>query len=83
MKTMETLSNEQWKIELDEIAHKYETLAAVSTNVVDKHSNKSKTKPEQLAGYFDHTILKLDATVEEVDRLCQEAKDYGFAVCEY
>lgn len=32
--------------------------------------------------YFDHTILKPDATKEEVCRVCQEAKTYGFAsVC--
>jgi len=35
-----------------------------------------------LASYFDHTILKPDATVEEVDTLCAEAITHGFAsVC--
>ncbi len=32
--------------------------------------------------YFDHTILKADATAEDVKRICQEAKEYDFAsVC--
>lgn len=32
--------------------------------------------------YFDHTILKPDATEEEVRQICEEAKTYGFAsVC--
>jgi deoxyribose-phosphate aldolase len=32
--------------------------------------------------YFDHTILKPDATVDEVKRICKEAATYGFAsVC--
>lgn len=32
--------------------------------------------------YFDHTILKPDATKEEVIKVCDEAKEYGFAsVC--
>lgn len=32
--------------------------------------------------YFDHTILKPDATKEDVIKLCKEAKEYGFAsVC--
>ncbi len=36
----------------------------------------------ELATYFDHTILKADATVEEVDQLCQEAITHKFAsVC--
>lgn len=35
-----------------------------------------------LAKYFDHTILKPEATEDAVKRLCTEAKQYGFAsVC--
>lgn len=35
-----------------------------------------------LAKYIDHTILKPDATEEDVRILCEEAKTYGFAsVC--
>ncbi len=35
-----------------------------------------------LAGYIDHTLLKPEATPEEVERLCDEARHYGFAaVC--
>ena len=31
---------------------------------------------------FDHTILKADATTEQVKKICDEAKEYGFAsVC--
>ncbi|WP_026888891.1 deoxyribose-phosphate aldolase [Clostridium beijerinckii] len=34
------------------------------------------------AKYIDHTILKPEATVEDVKRLCREAKEYNFAsVC--
>ncbi|MCT1459770.1 deoxyribose-phosphate aldolase [Aestuariimicrobium sp. p3-SID1156] len=35
--------------------------------------------PTTLAGMIDHTLLKPDATLEQFDRLCQEAKSYGFA----
>ncbi len=39
-------------------------------------------KPEELAGYIDHTILKADASSEDVKRLCREAAEYNFAsVC--
>lgn len=35
-----------------------------------------------IAKYIDHTLLKADATAEEVIRLCSEAKEYGFfSVC--
>ncbi|OCA97141.1 deoxyribose-phosphate aldolase [Clostridium beijerinckii] len=35
-----------------------------------------------IAKYIDHTILKPEATVEDVKKLCEEAKEYNFAsVC--
>ncbi len=35
-----------------------------------------------IAKYIDHTILKPEATIEEVKKLCREAKEYNFAsVC--
>jgi deoxyribose-phosphate aldolase len=37
---------------------------------------------KDLARYIDHTLLKADATYEEIDRLCAEARQHGFAsVC--
>ena len=38
------------------------------------------TKP--LNKYFDHTLLKADATAEQIDKLCEEALKYDFySVC--
>ncbi len=38
--------------------------------------------PTDLAGFIDHTILKPETTAAEVDRMCDEAMEYGFAsVC--
>ncbi len=38
--------------------------------------------PAELARSIDHTILKADATVSDINRVCEEAKKYGFAaVC--
>lgn len=38
--------------------------------------------PSDLARYIDHTLLKPEATPADVDRLCDEALEYGFAaVC--
>lgn len=37
---------------------------------------------KNLAKFFDHTILKPDATLKQIKELCQEAREYGFyAVC--
>lgn len=37
---------------------------------------------DALAGYIDHTLLKPEAQVDQIRRLCGEARDYGFAsVC--
>jgi deoxyribose-phosphate aldolase len=37
---------------------------------------------EQLAGRIEHTLLKPEATAEQIDRLCDEAIHHGFrAVC--
>lgn len=38
--------------------------------------------PEQVARLIDHTLLKPEATAEEIEKLCQEAAKYGFySVC--
>ena len=38
--------------------------------------------PEGIAGLIDHTLLKPDATAEEISRLCAEAREHRFtAVC--
>jgi deoxyribose-phosphate aldolase len=39
-------------------------------------------KPEELAPMIDHTLLKPDATSAQVEQICAEARQYGFAsVC--
>lgn len=38
--------------------------------------------PQELAKYIDHTLLKPEATRNDIERLCQEARQYGFySVC--
>lgn len=38
--------------------------------------------PTDIARYIDHTLLKPDATPAEIEKLCNEARDYHFAaVC--
>ena len=41
-----------------------------------------RDKKMEFNKYFDHTILKADATEEDVNTICREAIQYGFAsVC--
>ena len=41
-----------------------------------------KLKPSELARFFDHTLLKPEATRTQIEALCQEAIQYRFyAVC--
>ncbi len=38
--------------------------------------------PAELARLIDHTLLKPDATADQIDRLCDECREYGFfAAC--
>ncbi|MFH0980946.1 MAG: deoxyribose-phosphate aldolase [Planctomycetota bacterium] len=46
------------------------------------HRPGAGTVPVELAKYIDHTLLKPDATAQQVMELCAEAAQYGFAsVC--
>lgn len=37
---------------------------------------------QDIAKYIDHTLLKPDATLDQVTKLCEEAREFGFAsVC--
>lgn len=39
-------------------------------------------KPSDLAPYIDHTVLKKDANEKDIEKICAEAKQYGFySVC--
>ncbi|KAK3070616.1 hypothetical protein LTS18_015054 [Coniosporium uncinatum] len=41
------------------------------------------TTAQDAAKYIDHTLLKLDATEQQIDKLCDEAKEYAFKVIHY
>jgi deoxyribose-phosphate aldolase len=46
------------------------------------HRGEGVAVPKDLAKYIDHTLLRSDATFEQVTKLCQEAREFGFAsVC--
>ena len=65
-------------------AHSPDKVRSVVANGADRVSyhGQGAEVPIDLAKYIDHTLLKPDATADDIDTLCAEAKDYGFAsVC--
>jgi deoxyribose-phosphate aldolase len=68
----------------DCVAHSAEkvrtVLAAGATRV--SYVGDGAEVPTDLAGFIDHTLLRPDATAADIDRMCAEAVEYGFAsVC--
>ena len=44
--------------------------------------NSLSLTPKQLAAYIDHTWLRADAAIKDIERLCAEAREYSFCcVC--
>jgi len=47
-----------------------------------KTKNTFSLTPEEMAKYIDHTLLKPEASIDAIDKLCDEAMQHGFkAVC--
>jgi hypothetical protein len=55
----------------------------ISQNRIGGASPSSEAPlPSELARYIDHTLLKPEATEEQVDKLCEEAaKHHFYSVC--
>jgi deoxyribose-phosphate aldolase len=46
------------------------------------HRGEGGAVPKDIARYIDHTLLRPDATFDQVTKLCNEAREFGFAsVC--
>lgn len=59
-------------------------LREVVANGADRvaYHGEAEDVPADLAKYIDHTVLKPDTTADEIDVICDEALEYGFAsVC--
>lgn len=49
---------------------------------MNNDQNNLSITPEEMAQYIDHTILKPEVPIDAIDKLCDEAVQYGFkAVC--
>jgi deoxyribose-phosphate aldolase len=46
------------------------------------HRGEGGAVPKDIARYIDHTLLRSDATFDQITKLCKEAREFGFAsVC--
>lgn len=66
----------------NEIISKLKKLSPSGTFSLDSSTCTKIKTPADIAHYIDHTLLKPDATEDEIKRLCEEAVQYGFyTVC--
>jgi deoxyribose-phosphate aldolase len=62
-------------------ADKVRTVVAAGATRIS-YNGAGADVPSDLAGFIDHTLLKADAAAADIDRMCAEAIQYGFAsVC--
>lgn len=67
-----------------DLASSADTVREVVANGADRVSfhGEAADVPLDLGHYIDHTLLAADATAADIDQLCKEAMEYGFAsVC--
>ena len=65
-------------------AHCSDNVRGVVSTGADRisYSGHGADVPQDLARFIDHTLLRPDATAADIDRLCEEARTFGFAaVC--
>ena len=65
-------------------AHSPDKVRRVVANGADRvsYNGHGSAVPTDLAKYIDHTLLKPETTAADIDALCDEAVEYGFAsVC--
>jgi deoxyribose-phosphate aldolase len=70
--------------ERSDICANPEQLRKVVENGADRVSfhGDAEDVPRDLAKFIDHTLLRPDATADEIDTMCDEALEFGFAsVC--
>lgn len=57
-------------------------LAVGAERIGHRGGGAAAAVPQELAQFIDHTLLRPDATYAQIDKLCGEAAQYGFAsVC--
>ncbi len=79
--TQEVLTALTMRYDVCESPEAVRNVVANGADRVSFHGDASDV-PMDLAKYIDHTLLKPEATAEDIDELCAEAREYKFAsVC--
>ncbi|MFV1960439.1 MAG: 2-deoxyribose-5-phosphate aldolase, partial [Acidimicrobiia bacterium] len=79
--TREVLSALSTRFDMAETGEKVREVVANGADRVAFHGEAADV-PLDVAQYIDHTLLAADATADDIDLLCTEAEQYGFAsVC--
>ena len=79
--TQEVLTALTMRYDVCESPEAVRNVVANGADRVSFHGDASDV-PMDLAKYIDHTLLKPEATAEQIDELCAEAREYHFAsVC--
>ncbi len=79
--TQEVLTALTMRYDVCESPEAVRNVVANGADRVSFHGEASDV-PMDLAKYIDHTLLKPEATAEQIDELCAEAREYKFAsVC--
>ena len=79
--TREVLAVLRTSIDICDSPEKVRDVVANGADRVSFHGEAADV-PLDLARYIDHTLLNPAATGEDIDRMCEEAVEYGFAsVC--
>jgi deoxyribose-phosphate aldolase len=79
--TREVLAAISTRYDICDTGDKVREVVANGADRVSFHGEAAEV-PLDMARYIDHTLLKPEATSAEIDQLCREAEQYGFAsVC--
>lgn len=79
--TQEVLTALTMRYDVCKSAEAVRNVVANGADRVSFHGDAAEV-PMDLAKYIDHTLLKPEATAEQIDQLCAEAQEYNFAsVC--
>jgi deoxyribose-phosphate aldolase len=79
--TREVLSVLSTRFDMAETGEKVREVVANGADRVAFHGEAADV-PLDVAQYIDHTLLSADATAADIDELCAEAEEFGFAsVC--
>jgi deoxyribose-phosphate aldolase len=67
---------------IEQIRERIAQVTGIAVAPVAGHPVQVVSPDAPLAGYIDHTLLKPEATPAQIDDLCREAREHGFAsVC--